>query len=307
MKISSTVASILNNYSSENVGVKTNLARILMQGKLAGSGKLIILPVDQGFEHGPARSFAINSSAYDPTYHHRLAIDAGISAYAAPLGMLEASSNEFVGQIPTILKINSSNSLASFGSDQAVTASVDDALRLGCSAIGFTIYPGSEKLNDMLEEYRDLSLEAKSKGLACILWSYARGPNISKDGETALDTISYAAHIAALMGANIIKVKLPSSYVEHKEAQKAYNNYNIKKDTLSERVKHIVDSCFNGKRLVIFSGGPTKDDHELFEDIKAIREGGGNGSIIGRNTFQRSREDSIIMLNKIMDILLNNS
>ena len=153
MRITQRVKKILDWYESDNPGSKGNLARILMEGKLGGTGKLVILPVDQGFEHGPARSFAPNPAAYDPHYHFQLAIEAGLSAYAAPLGMIEAGADSFAGAIPTILKMNSSNSLAT-SKDQAVTASVNDALRLGCSAIGFTIYPGSEYAFDQMQERR---------------------------------------------------------------------------------------------------------------------------------------------------------
>ena len=138
MKTTQKVRKILANYESDNAGTKGNLARILMQGKLGGTGKVVILPVDQGFEHGPARSFAPNPAGYDPHYHFQLAVDAGLSAYAAPLGMIEAGADSFAGQIPTILKVNSGNSLARM-KDQAITGSVGAALRLGCSAIGFTI------------------------------------------------------------------------------------------------------------------------------------------------------------------------
>src|SRR5690554_2629545 len=161
MTITPAVRKILSNYESDNPGTKANLARILMQGRLGGTGRLVILPVDQGFEHGPARSFAPNPDAYDPHYHFQLAIHAGLSAFAAPLGMIEAGADTFAGCIPTILKVNSANSLAS-AKDQAITGSVSDALRLGCSAIGFTIYPGSDSAFDMMEEIRDLAEEAKS-------------------------------------------------------------------------------------------------------------------------------------------------
>src|SRR5271156_274250 len=159
MKITPKVKKILSHYESDCPGTKANLARILMQGRLGGTGRLLILPVDQGFEHGPARSFAKNPDAYDPHYHYQLAIDAGLNAYAAPLGMLEAGADTFAGSIPTILKLNSANSLSrqKEGADQAVTASVDDALRLGCAAIGFTIYPGSDAMYNQFEEFRDLS------------------------------------------------------------------------------------------------------------------------------------------------------
>ena len=180
---------------------------MLMNGKLGGTGKMIILPVDQGFEHGPARSFAPNPPAYDPHYHYQLAIDAGLNAYAAPLGMIEAGAGTFAGQIPTILKVNSANSLIpSQGlKDQAIYGSVDDALRLGCSAIGFTIYPGSLAGLEMMEEISAMAEEAKAKGLAVVIWSYPRGEALTKAGELAMDVSAYAAQMAALLGAHIIK------------------------------------------------------------------------------------------------------
>ncbi|MDI9638473.1 class I fructose-bisphosphate aldolase [Geitlerinema splendidum] len=303
MKVSQKVKKILANYESDCPGTKANLARILMQGRLAGTGKMIILPVDQGFEHGPGRSFAINPEAYDPLYHYKMAVDAGLSAYAAPLGMLEAGADSFAGAIPTILKINSSISLLPSGdeADQAVTGSIQDALRLGCSAIGFTIYPGSNSILEMLEELRELSEEAKACGLAVIVWSYARG-NMSKEGETALDTIAYGAHMAALMGAHIIKVKLPTDYLENAEAKKEYVDHKVERDTLKARVHHVVQSCFNGRRLVVFSGGVAKDLEGVFEDARAIREGGGNGSIIGRNAFRRPHKEAMVMLDTLVKI-----
>src|SRR3569832_342579 len=172
------VREILSWYGSDNPGSLTNLARLLNHGKLGGTGKLVILPVDQGFEHGPARSFAPNPPAYDPHYHFQLAIDAGLSAFASPLGMIEAGADSFAGAIPTILKVNSSNSLAK-AKDQAVTGSVNDALRLGCAAIGFTIYPGSDHAFEMMEEIRELAEEAKAAGLAVVVWSYPRGDALS--------------------------------------------------------------------------------------------------------------------------------
>lgn len=302
MSITPAVKAILANYESDNPGVKGNLARILMNGRLGGTGKLIILPVDQGFEHGPARSFAVNPDAYDPHYHYQIAIDAGLSAYAAPLGMLEAGAGTFAGQIPTILKCNSSNSWAT-GANQAVTAGVDDALRLGCAAIGFTIYPGSDDCFDMMEEIRELSAEAKAVGIATVLWSYPRGGALPKSGELALDVGAYAAHMAALMGAHIIKVKLPSDHIEQKDAQKAYEGTDWSKQ--SDRVAHVVKSCFNGRRIVVFSGGAAKGEDAVFQDARDIRDGGGNGSIIGRNTFQRSRPDALAMLDKLVKIYKN--
>ncbi|OWZ25095.1 deoC/LacD aldolase family protein [Wolbachia endosymbiont of Wuchereria bancrofti] len=298
MIISDKVRQILSYYESENPGVRANLTRILMHGKLGGTGKLVILPVDQGFEHGPIKSFEVNPHAYDPHYHFQLAIDSGVSAYAAPLGMIEAGASTYAGMLPHILKLNSSNSLhsKSLTSDQAVTASVKDALRLGCTAVGFTIYPGSAKCFDMIEEARKIIAEAKSCGLAVILWSYPRGEGISKEGETAVDVIAYAAHIAALLGANIIKVKLPTNHLEKEKIEAG----NI--ESLSKRIEYVRKSCFAGKRIVVFSGGESKSVNDIYNEAKEIKQGGGNGSIIGRNTFQRKKEEALSMLKDIMDI-----
>ena len=304
MEITSEVRKILNNYESDSPKVKANLARILMQGKLGGTGKLVILPVDQGFEHGPARSFAPNPDAYDPHYHFQLAIDAGLSAYAAPLGMLEAGASSFAGQIPTILKLNSSNSLAQGGSapSQAITGSVGEALRLGCSAIGYTIYPGSDAAFDMISEFQDLAAEAKSLGLAVVLWSYPRGGWLKKEDETALDITAYAAHMAALLGAHIIKVKPPTEHIALEAAKKTYINQGISKGSLRVRIEHVVKSCFNGRRIVVFSGGEAKTTKDLLDEIKQLHAGGATGSIIGRNTFQRKREEALKLLSNVIDI-----
>ena len=301
MKLTPQVQKILANYESDNPGTKANLARILMQGRLGGTGKLVILPVDQGFEHGPARSFAPNPPAYDPHYHFELALEAGLNAYAAPLGMIEAGAGTFAGQIPTILKVNSSNSLAK-EKDQAITGSVGDALRLGCSAIGFTIYPGSDYAFEMMQEIRELAEEAKAVGLAVVIWSYPRGEGISKDGETAMDICAYAAHMAALLGAHIIKVKPPTNVLEQPEAKKVYEKEKIDISSGAARIRHVVQSCFNGRRIVVFSGGAAKGEEGIFEEARAIRDGGGNGSIIGRNTFQRPRAEAMKLLDGLIKI-----
>ena len=297
------VREILSYYESENVGVRTNLARFLSHGRLGGTGKLVILPVDQGFEHGPARSFAVNPPAYNPLYHFNLAIEAGCNAYAAPLGFIEAGAAEFAGEIPLILKLNNHDLLLDERDPiSAVTGSVKDALRLGCSAVGFTIYPGSAERRTMYEQLRVIAEEARDNGLAVVVWSYPRGSGLSKAGETALDVVAYAAQIAAQLGAHIIKVKLPSSHIEQAEAKKVYEAQRIPLEPLSERVRHVVQSCFDGRRIVIFSGGPKESDDSLLDGISGIAQGGGYGSIIGRNSFQRPKPEAIALLNKVMDI-----
>lgn len=304
MKITQRVKKILSNYEGQTPGTKANLARLLMHGKLAGTGHLLILPVDQGNEHGPARSHAPNPPGYDPHYHYQLAIDAGMSAFAAPLGLLEAGADTFAGAVPTILKLNSANSLCGFkdGPTQALTGSVEDALRLGCSAIGYTIYPGSDAAYDMIEEARELAEEAKAVGLAVVIWSYPRGGNLSKEGETAVDIVAYAAHLAAQLGAHVIKVKPPTAHLELPAAKKVYEAEGIPIATLTERIRHVVQSAYNGRRMVVFSGGAAKDTEGLLDQIRQIRDGGGTGSIVGRNSFQRPKDDAVEMLGRIVEI-----
>jgi class I fructose-bisphosphate aldolase len=297
------VKEILSWYGSDSPGTRANLARMLNHGRLGGTGKLVILPVDQGFEHGPARSFAKNPVGYDPRSHFELAIEAGCNAYAAPLGFLEAGAAEFAGDLPLILKLNNSDSLYG-GSDPcpAVTGSVDDALRLGCSAIGFTIYPASAARNEMYQQIRELGEEAKRKGLAVVVWSYPRGSGISKEGETAIDVVAYAAQIAAQLGAHLIKVKPPTDHIEQDAARKVYESEKIPVGTMADRVRHVVQSAFHGRRIVIFSGGAAKGREDVIEEIRGIAEGGGFGSIVGRNSFQRPKNEAIDLLHEIMDI-----
>jgi class I fructose-bisphosphate aldolase len=298
------VKEILSWYDSDNPGTRTNLARIMNHGRLAGTGRFVILPVDQGFEHGPARSFAVNPGGYDPTYHFRLAIEAGCNAYAAPLGFLEAGAAEFAGDIPLILKMNNHDVLNDEKDPlSAVTASVKDAVRLGCAAAGFTIYPGSANAQAMYQQCREMIAECKSYGLAAVVWSYPRGSSISKQGETGLDVVAYAAQIAAQLGAHIIKVKPPTDHIEQAEAKKAYEKAAVPRSTLTDRVRHVVQSAFAGRRIVIFSGGATNETAEaLFDEDRAIRDGGGFGSIIGRNSFQRAKPRALEFLSTVMKI-----
>ncbi len=279
------------------------MARILNHGKLGGTGKVVILPVDQGFEHGPARSFAKNPDGYDPFYHATLAVESGCNAYAAPLGFIEAIARDFAGEIPLILKVNNSDTLYSSESPiSSVTSSVKDALRLGCAGIGFTIYPGSSRRKEMYEEIRAAAQEAKDAGLLVVIWSYARGEQLSKEGETAIDVIAYSAQIAAQMGAHFIKVKPPSAHIEQKEAEKVYKSEGIKIEKLGDRARHVIQSAFNGRRVVIFSGGAAKGKDDVMEEVKELARGGGFGSIMGRNAFQRPKEEAIALLNEVMDV-----
>jgi fructose-bisphosphate aldolase, class I len=301
--MSDRVREILSWYRSENPGIQANLYRMLNHGTLAGTGKMVILPVDQGFEHGPARSFAPNPPAYDPLYHFQLALDAGCNAYAAPLGFLEAGAAEYAGQLPLILKANNSDSLYS-GPDPcpAVTATADDALRLGCAAVGFTIYPGSAERNTMYEELRELALEAKAAGLPVVVWSYPRGSGLPKAGETSVDVAAYAAQIAAQLGADIIKVKPPMEHIENAAAQACLEKAKVPLGTMADRVKHVIQGAFNGRRIVIFSGGEAKGVDAVLEENRQTALGGGFGTIMGRNSFQRPHDEAVDLLHKVMEI-----
>lgn len=296
------VREILSWYGADNPGTLTSLARLLNHGRLAGTGKMVILPVDQGFEHGPARSFAKNRDGYDPNYHINLALESGCNAYAAPLGFIEAVARDYAGEIPLILKVNNSDTLYSSKSPiSALTSHVDDALRLGCAAIGFTIYPGSTDRKLMYEEIAHASSEAKRAGLAVVIWSYPRGEQISKAGETAIDVIAYAAQIACQLGAHIVKVKPPSSHIEQEAARKVYLSEKIAVDSMSDRIRHVVDSAFAGRRIVIFSGGDSKATNELVDEVKQMAQGGAFGSIMGRNSFQRPKKEAIELLHRVQD------
>ncbi len=298
------VKQILSWYPSDTPGTLTNLARLLNTGTLAGTGKMVILPVDQGFEHGPARSFAKNPAGYDPEYHFQLAIESGCNAYAAPLGFIEAGARKFAGQIPLILKVNNSDSLSKLGGGpiSAVTSSVKEAVRLGCAAVGYTIYPASDARNAQFEALRALTEEAKANGLVVVVWSYPRGTGVSKDGETAVDIAAYAAQIACQLGAHIVKVKPPKDLVELSEAKKVYEEQKIPRATLAERVRHVVQSSFNGKRIVIFSGGEAKGTEAVLEEIRGLKDGGAFGSIMGRNAFQRPKAEALKLLADVMKI-----
>lgn len=293
---------ILKFYEADSLETLDRLKDVFSHGALKDTGKIIISAVDQGFEHGPNRSFCMNLNAFDPHYHYQLAVDAGLSAFAAPLGLLESGVKTFKGKIPTILKLNSGNALIHLDQpDQALTASVEDAVRLGCHGVGITFYPGSAHSYSMIEKIQKISLEARKAGLFVVIWSYPRG-NMSKEGETALDVVSYGAHIACLLGAHIVKVKVPTPHLEKQLDRQALEAHHVAIQTLKDRIRYVVRSSFNGRRVVIFSGGDVKTENDLLAEIQAIHHGGGFGSIVGRNLFQRSRQESLSLIEKIVNV-----
>jgi class I fructose-bisphosphate aldolase len=301
--MSSRVDEILSWYPTMGPATRANLGRLLMHGRTGGTGKLVVLPVDQGFEHGPGRSFAPNPAGYDPRYHARLAVDAGCSAHALPLGAAELVAPEYAADLPLILKCNSSDSLY-VGADPepALTANVEDAVRLGCAAVGFTIYPGSAGRNRMYEQLRTLARDAEGAGLVLVVWSYPRGSGLSKEGQTAVDVVAYAAHLAAQLGAHVIKVKPPTEHIESDAARSALDKAGVPLGTLADRVRHVVQSAFDGHRIVIFSGGAAKETDAVLEENRQTALGGGFGTIMGRNSFQRPHDEAVGLLHEVMDI-----
>jgi class I fructose-bisphosphate aldolase len=235
---------------------------------------------------------------------HRPTTRTTITSWRSRLGFIEAGADTFAGRIPTILKLNNANSMSRFkeNATQAITGNVKDALRLGCAAIGYTIYPGSDAAYDQMRDIAEMACEAKSYGLAVVIWSYPRGGNLSREGETAIDICAYAAQIAAQLGAHIIKVKPPTQHLELAAAKAVYEKQKIDISTPAARIRHVVQSAFNGRRIVVFSGGEAKDLGGVFAEVRAIRDGGANGSIIGRNTFQRPKAEALDMLGKIIKI-----
>jgi class I fructose-bisphosphate aldolase len=303
--MSARVNEILSWYEGDDRQTLANLRRILMQGRTGGSGKLVILPVDQGVEHGPARSFAVNPAGYDPRYHAQLAIDAGCSAHALPLGACRMVAPRYAAELPLILKCNQSDSLYT-GADPepAVVAGAEDALRLGCAAVGFTIYPASAHRNTMYADLRRLAADAAGAGLPLVVWSYPRGSGISKEGQTAVDVVAYAAHLASQLGAHVIKVKPPTAYIENEAARAAMVKGEVDISTLAARVRHVVQSAFDGHRIVIFSGGAAKSTEAVLEENRQTAAGGGFGTIMGRNSFQRPHDEAVALLHEVMDIHL---
>lgn len=317
MNITKQVKKVLDNYEGELPSVKLNLARLFMHGRLAGTGHIMLLAVDQGFEHGPT-TFLKNTLGFDPHYHFSLAKEAGLSGYTAPLSWLRAGVDSYLGAVPMILKMNHSNRLLpkTMDPDQAVIGSVEDAVEMGCVGVGFTLYPGSDSYLEQLEELKEISSCARSFGLFTVVWAYPRGSGLeaaasseplygekqasSCNPQLALDTIAYSAHMACLAGAHIVKVNIPNDFIAREDSKESYKN--VKSEKAEQRVEHIMEASFNSRRAVIFSGGATKTDSKVLDDVLAVKTGGGTGSIIGRNIFQREKNEAIRLIELIARI-----
>ncbi|MBL0725400.1 MAG: class I fructose-bisphosphate aldolase [Alphaproteobacteria bacterium] len=332
---SSPLASYIHhNYGAEPTKCIENLYNILLGGPVnVKKPRIIILPVDQGFEHGPHRSFEKNKKGFDPLYLYKLASYNHLSAFAAPLGMLQLLRSNLLShdnlnpndaplgfRVPLVLKINSNDYFTACDVDtdpsQAIIATVDDAVTLGCAGIGVTIYPGSKNFQHMLEKLTPIIKEAKEKGLVVIVWAYPRGSCLNRSNNemqksaapNALDVVSYAAHIACLIGAHIVKVKIPSEKKTYWNDVMLSNE--LKELSHSERsdrnkfcIREIKKSCFDGRRIVIFSGGTyVKSNNEILDSVRDVNHEDGNGSIIGRNVFQREWKEACGLTREIIEL-----
>ena len=299
---------IISWYRSTNTPAQQkNLLRILNHGRIGGTGKLMILPIDQILEHGPGRAFEPNPLMYDPLEQAQFAIDGGFNAFAAPLGSLERSFEVLARHnVPTILKVNSHNLMIPDEKNPrpSIHSWVGDAVRLGCEAVGFTLYPGSIHSNQIEQQAKELIADARKAGLITVLWIYPRGEGLIPGQERAVDIIAYAVALGASLGAHIIKVKLPlEGYgLESNKKLGIYDNLNTK--TLKNRIGLVMKAAYNGHRIVIHSGGDFTNAETLEEEVRAIREGGAFGTIMGRNAFQRPAVEALDLVSDLQDILV---
>lgn len=313
------VREVLSWYGADNIGVLTNLARILNHGRLRGTGKMVLLPVEGGITEGPAQSFARNPDGYDPSYHLELALESGCNAHAAPLGALQSCSRDYAGEIPLLLKIQptiaslagsettaSLSSAASLGTGLSggfASGSVAEALRLGCVGIALTLFPQGSMTPKYLETLVTLSEQSRAAGLVVML-SFRGTSNSGPIGESlppTLDQVAQGAHWAVQLGAHIISVPIPSSSLTDEVTQKIYFDRGIKTDSLVDRARHILHAAFNGRRLVLFEEGDVRGSKDLLKEINDLARGGAFGCVMGKNAFQRPKGEAIPLLNEVMD------
>ena len=281
-------------------GKRARLHRLLYEFG-PGNGTLMLLPIDQGIEHGP-RDFFPNPASKDPDYQFRLAAEAGYSALACQIGMAEKYYPDYAGQVPLILKVNGKTDIPS--SAQALStcnASVEDAVRLGADAVGYTLYVGSPRQDEDLAQLKVVREDCDRYGMPLVIWSYPRGEAVDgKGGATSFYAIDYAARLAMEMGADVVKLNMPKiDPAKDKDAQPPYDEMEV---TADEAMRHCVESA--GRSLVVLSGGSKVDDATVLDHTRSIMEAGGSGVIFGRNVWQRDWDDALEIIGKIKETLL---
>jgi class I fructose-bisphosphate aldolase len=283
-------------------GKRTRLRRLLFEFG-PGNGTLLLLPIDQGIEHGP-RDFFPNPASKDPEYQFRLAAEGGYSALACQIGLAEKYYPDYAGQVPLILKVNGKTDVPS--SDDALSttnASVEDAVRLGADAVGYTLYVGSPRQDDDLHQLKGVREDCDRYGMPLVIWAYPRGSAIeAKGGRDSFYAIDYAARMAMEMGADVVKLNMPKINPDKdKDAPAPYNEMDVDQ---AEAIRHCVESA--GRALVVLSGGSKADDDVVLQNTKMVAEAGGSGVIFGRNVWQREWNDALEIIEQIKETLLAN-
>src|SRR5919204_2013200 len=278
-------------------GKRTRLRRLLYEFG-PGEGTLLFLPIDQGIEHGP-RDFFPNPASKDPEYQFRLAAEAGYSAIACQIGLATKYHPDYAGQVPLILKVNGKTDVPP--SDDALSttnASVEDAVRLGADAVGYTLYVGSPRQDEDLHQLQGVREDCDRYGMPLMIWAYPRGSAIEKKGgRDSFYAIDYAARLAMEMGADVVKLNMPKIDPERdKDAPAPYNELDV---TQEEAIRQCVESA--GRSLVVLSGGSKVDDEKLLAQTRMIMEAGGSGVIFGRNVWQREWGAAVGIIEQIKE------
>ncbi len=254
-----------------------------------GGGTLLVLPIDQGLEHGPADFFE-NPEALDPQYQYDLAREGNFSAIALHIGLAEKYHHEYAGDVPLILKLNGKTGIpADTHAFSPLTGTVEDAVRLGADAIGYTIYVGSPSQDRDFTQFVEVRRAADRLGMPVVVWAYPRGEAIAKKGgKESLYAIDYAARVALELGADVVKVNYPVASEKDKESPAPYNNLTLDPD---QAFRKVVESA--GRALVLVSGGEKVGDRELLAKVRSSMDAGATGIIFGRNLWQRPKADAL--------------
>ena len=281
-------------------GKRARLRRLLYDYG-PGEGTLLLLPIDQGIEHGP-RDFFPNPASKDPEYQFRFAAEAGYSAIACEIGLAEKYYPAYAGQVPLILKVNGKSDVPP--SDEPISpcnADVEDAVRLGADAVGYTMYFGSPRQEEDIMQLRKVRQDCDRYGIPLVIWAYPRGRDIeAKGGRDSFYAIDYAARVAMEMGADVVKLNMPKLNPEKdKNSPEPYNEIEVTQD---EAIRHCVESA--GRALVVLSGGSKVDDEKLLGQTRMIMEAGGSGVIFGRNVWQREWNAGLEIVEQIKETLL---
>lgn len=281
-----------------STGKRARLHRLLYQSGPA-NGTLLVLPIDQGLEHGP-RDFLEAPESADPRFQFRLAVEGNYSAIACQIGLAEKFYPDYAGQVPLVLKLNGKTEIPS---DQEplspLTAGVEDAVRLGADAVGYTLYVGSPLQDRDFAQFRSVRQDADRFGMPVVVWSYPRGVAIeAKGGKDTLYAVDYASRVAQELGADVIKLNVPS--IDPAKLEKAPKAYHQEWST-DEALRQIVRSA--GRSLVIFAGGERGSHEAMLAKARACMEAGATGLIFGRNVWQRPHTEALKATRDIHELL----